>query len=111
MERRGGYRPNAGRKPGKGTTLGAQQVARLRRKVKRYAREHGKDPDDVLLDIVYSKNEKTADVLAAIKLLKEYTAPKIVEGGEADRAFGPAVYLPGQRPQLEAVKDEETKAA
>src|SRR5688572_17428568 len=103
QENRGGYRPNAGRKPGPQTSLGAYQAARLLRKVRRYSKRHGKDPDDLLLDIIYSTEERTADRLAAMKLLKEHTAPKITEGGEADKALGPALFLPEQRPPELAV--------
>jgi DNA primase len=103
QENRGGYRPNAGRKPGKQVSLGAYQAARLLRKVRRYAKNNGKDPDDLLLDIIYSKEEKTNDRLVGMKLLKEFTTPKITEGSETDKALGPAVFLPEQRPVLTAV--------
>jgi hypothetical protein len=102
-DNRGGYRPNAGRKPGPQSSLGAYQVARMLRKARRYAKNHGKDVDDLLLDVIYSKEERTADRLAAMKLWKEMTTPKIKEGGETDKALGPALFLPEQRPQLQVV--------
>ena len=43
--------------------------------------------------------------LAAIKLVKDLSAPKISEGGETDKALGPSIYLPEQKPALAAVTD------
>ena len=108
VEHRGGVRAGVGRKPGPKTTLGAQEVARLRRKVKKYTKLYGKDPDDVLMGFIYGASERTVDRLAAIKLLKEYTAPKITEGGEADKTLGPAVFLPEHRPpELSVIHGEK----
>ncbi|HEU4340470.1 MAG TPA: hypothetical protein VFU31_02755 [Candidatus Binatia bacterium] len=72
-------------------------------KAKRWAKQRGKDIDDVLLGFIYSEEEKTADRIACIKLFKEYTLAKISEGGETDKQLGPAVFLPEQRPTLKAV--------
>lgn len=102
-DNRGGYRPNAGRKPGPGTTLGAAQVSRLLRKARRFAKLHGKDHNDVLFEILYSTEEKTADRLAAIKHLNDIMVPKIQEGGAADKQLGPSIFLPEQRPPELAV--------
>src|ERR1043165_4842555 len=102
-ENRGGYRPNAGRKPGSGATLGSQQVARLIRKARRFAKQHGKDHNDVLFEILYSPQERTIDRLAAIKHVNEMMVPKIQEGGEADKQLGPTFFLPEQRPPELAV--------
>jgi hypothetical protein len=103
VERRGGYRPNAGRKPSKITSLSAYQTRRLLKKVKNRARLAGKDHNDVLLDIIHSPQERTIDRLTAIRHLNELLIPKISEGGEADKVLGPAVYLPEQRPVLSIV--------
>lgn len=102
-DNRGGARPGAGRKPTLDAGLSAHATAALRRKVRRYARKYGKDPDDLLLDVIYSQEEATRDRLAAMKLLKEYTAPKPQEGGAADKALGPAVFLPAHHPVLSVV--------
>lgn len=103
QENRGGFRPGAGRKPGLPTSLSASQVEKMLRKAKQAAKAHGKDVDDVLLAFVYSESEKTRDRLAAIKLWKDYSAPKPTEGGAADKELGPALYLPAQRPHLVSV--------
>lgn len=107
-ENRGGYRPNAGRKPGKSTTLSSYQVARLLRKARRFAKQHGKDHNDVLFEIIHSPQERTADRLAAIKHLNDMLIPKIQEGGQADKELGPVVYLPEQRPTLKAIEGGKT---
>lgn len=80
------------------------------RKARKAAKRHGKDVDDVLLEVIYAVQERTADRLSAIKLWKEYTAPKVSEGGEADKVLGPAVFLPSQRPQLSVVQKDEKAA-
>ena len=46
-----------------------------------------------------------------MKLYLDKMLISVSEGGEADKEGGPAVYLPAQRPQLETVKNEETKVA
>lgn len=108
QENRGGFRPGAGRKPGPKTSLSAYQVANLLRKAKRAAKKHGKDVDDVLIGFIYDETGRMADRLAAIKVFKEYTAPKITEGGTADKENAPAVFLPEQRPVLSVVKSTKT---
>lgn len=108
QDNRGGYRPNAGRKPGPARNLSTYQVERMLRKARRFAKQYGKDVDDILLEVIYSPQERTPDRLAAIKLWKEHTAPKISEGGEADKALGPAVFLPEHRPQLSVIEGKKT---
>ena len=80
-----------------------RQVKAMLRAAKKKAKETGKTIDDILLDIIYTADAAPRDVLPAIKLWKEHTSPKLAEGGEADKKAGPAVYLPEQRPQLEAI--------
>jgi hypothetical protein len=104
VERRGGYRPNAGRKPTKPTSLSAYQVARMLRKARKFAKLYKKDLDDLLLEFAHDPNGRVADRLGAIKLFKDLTMPRISEGGEADKALGPAVFLPEQRPVLTSVE-------
>ena len=101
IERRGGARPNSGPKT---TSLSSYQVARMLRKARKYAKRHGKDLDDLLLEFAYEADGRVADRLGAIKLFKDLTMPKISEGGEADRQLGPAVFLPSQRPTLTSVE-------
>ena len=80
--------------------MSAFSVAKMLRKARKASRKHGKDVDDVLLAFVYDENAKPTERLAAIKLWKEYTSPKISEGGPADKELGPAVFLPEHRPTL-----------
>ncbi len=119
-ENRGGARPNSGPKP---SSLSANQVKALLRTVKKYAKEYGKTIDDILLDFAYGvtvmplvdkdgtvldlikKTVSTRDRIASIKIVKDLSAPKISEGGEADRTLGPSIYLPEQKPTLAAVTD------
>jgi hypothetical protein len=70
---------------------------------KKRAKAEKKSIDEILLDIIYTADAAPRDVLPAIKLWKEYTIAKLAEGGETDKKAGPAVYLPEQRPQLEAI--------
>jgi hypothetical protein len=79
------------------------QVKRMLRKGRKWAREHKKDVDDWLLHVIYAAETRDSDRIAAIKLWKDHTMVKISEGGDADKALGPSVYLPEQRPVLAAV--------
>lgn len=94
-ENRGGVRENAGRKP---ETLSVLQVRAMLERAEAKAKQYSKTLDDVLLDIAYSPEEKTADKLAAIKIFKTHTMAKLNEGGETDVALGPGIFLPEQRP-------------
>jgi hypothetical protein len=107
VERRGGFRPGAGRKPDKQHTLATYQVAKMLRKAKKLAKLRGKDIDDILLEIIYSAQDKPRDVIAAIKIFKDLTMPKISEGGDTDKTLGPAVFLPEHRPSLTVVKNDK----
>jgi len=99
-DNRGGARPNSGPKP---FSLSASQVKELLRTVKKFTKKHGKSIDDVLVSMVYDENITDNNRLAAIKLVKDLSAPKISEGGAADRQLGPAVFLPKKHPRLEVV--------
>ena len=111
-ENRGGARPNSGPKK---ETLSVRQVKEMRKRADAYAKKYGKTIDEILLDFVYgvaefnlsidegegetvesviAKKVSTRDRIACIKLWKEYTSPKITEGGPADTELGPKVYLP-----------------
>jgi len=103
-ENRGGKREGAGRKPEKRASLSVAQVSRMLRKAKKMALKTGKDVDDILIEFIYHADGKISDRLAAIKLFKEYTAPKPSEGGKADKKLGPSLFLPEQRPpELEII--------
>ena len=100
---RGGYRPGSGRKPQPVPTLSQHQIKRMLRKGRKWAKQHGKDVDDWLLTVIYGAETKDSDRIAAIKLWKDHTMAKISEGGDADKALGPSVFLPEQRPTLTVV--------
>ena len=102
QENRGGARPNSGPKP---FSLSASQVKELLRTIKKAAKEHGQSIDEILVEMVYTEKTSDNNRLAAIKLIKDLSAPKIHEGGEADRQLGPSIYLPEQKPTLAAVTD------
>jgi hypothetical protein len=105
QERRGGARPNSGPKP---EALSAKQLKLMLREVRKRAKKEGKTITGGLLDIFYA--EKTADTvkITAAKLLLDKTMIQVTEGGETDKALGPAVYLPGQRPALSVVEGKKT---
>src|SRR5687767_7104665 len=96
----GGSRPGSGRKP---ETLSGQQVQKMLRAAKRRAKREGKTLDDIILDIAYDTEAPRKDVLAAIKLFKDKTMATISEGGAADKALGPAFFLPEKHPRLSVV--------
>jgi hypothetical protein len=70
------------------------------KRAKKWAKQYGKTLDDVLLSIIYDETQRTGDRIAGIKLFKEYTMARVSEDGATDRALGPALFLPEQRPQL-----------
>lgn len=112
-DNRGGKREGAGRPS---ETLSVRQVKDMRAKMKARAKITGKDENDILIDWIQAcEADGTVvdigirDRIACMKLWKEYTSPKITEGGEADRVVGPAVFLPEQHPRLELIDGGRTK--
>ena len=113
----GGKREGAGRKPGR-EALSVRQVKEMRAKMQARAKITGKDENDILIDWIQAIDDLgeaveigVKDRIACVKLWKEYTSPKITEGGEADQVVGPAVFLPKLHPRLELIdggKSEET---
>ena len=111
----GGARPASGPKP---ETLSVSQVRAMLKKAETYAKELGRDVDDILLDFIHAKGERGEQAtinqsIACIKLWKEYTIAKLEEGSEADRTLGPKVFLPEQHPRLEVIdggKSDDAKS-
>jgi len=97
---RGGRREGAGRKP---ETLSGHQVHDMLMTAQRWAKEQDKTIDDILMFIIYDKKTTDNARLAAIKCFKDYTIPKIHEGGDTDKNVGPAVFLPEKHPRLEVI--------
>lgn len=118
-DNRGGKREGAGRKPGYSQAreaLSVRQVKDMRAKMKARAKITGKDENDILIDWIQACEEDgtpvevgTRDRIACMKLWKEYTSPKITEGGEADKAVGPAVFLLEQHPRLDVISGGKKK--
>jgi hypothetical protein len=100
VEHRGGKRAGAGRPV---ETLSASQVAEFARAAKEMAKKRGKTLQEIVLGFAYDEKAPTKDRLAASKLYWDKSVINVVEGGEADKDNGPAVYLPEQRPVLKAV--------
>ena len=105
----GGKRKGAGRPT---ETLSVRQVNEMRAKMKERAKITGKDENDILIDWIQAieADGATVDIgikdrIACMRIWKEYTSPKITEGGEADKTLGPSIYLPEQKPTLAAVTD------
>ncbi len=111
----GGARPGSGPKA---ETLSVSQVRKMLKKAETYAKEFGKDVDDILLDFIHATGERGEQAtinqsIACIKLWKDYTIAKLQEGSEADRTLGPKVFLPEQHPRLEVIdggKSDDAKS-
>lgn len=67
-------------------------------KAEERAKKEGKTVDDILLDFIYDDSASMKERTPCIKLWKEYTSAKLIEGGETDQQLGPAFFLPEQRP-------------
>lgn len=79
------------------------------RKARKFAKQYGKDLDDLLLEFAYDPNGRVQDRLGAVKVFKDLTMAKITEGGETDKTLAPALFLPEQRPVLATVNGEPAK--
>ncbi len=104
----GGKREGAGR-PKK--SLSVIQVEDLLKCIKYREKLADTTINDVLLDFVLAQDRSGTpikigirDRASCIKMVKDLTSPKITEGGETDKALGPSIYLPEQKPKLEVVK-------
>ena len=96
----GGTRPGAGRKK---DTYSAQQIRKMLKLAKKYAKKYKKTVDDVILEFIYNEELPTTHRVASIKLWKEITMPKISEGGATEQALGPGIYLPNEKPDPSVV--------
>jgi len=101
-DNRGGKREGAGRKPGR-EALSVRQLREFERAAESMAKEHGKTLQEVVLGIAYDESSSNKDQLAAAKLYWDKSIIVASEGGEADKAAGPAVFLPEQHPRLEVI--------
>jgi len=104
-DNRGGARPGSGPKP---QTLSAKQLKEMREAADKYAKKAGKSLFEVCLEWIYDPELAIDRRQAAWKMFCDKMLIAVAEGGEADKAAGPALYLPEQRPVLEAVPDRKT---
>lgn len=100
---RGGARVGAGRKPG---AFSVARMQELMDEVRAREKLEGRSLLSILLDEAFSKK---ATRLAAARYILDKTTVAVTEGGESDRELGPAFYLPEKRPQIVAVKDEQSE--
>ena len=101
-ENRGGARPNSGPKR---QTLSVRQIREMRKAAEKRAKQEGKTLYDILLDFSYDNDLSVKDRQASIKLYLDKMHISVSEGGETDKALGPSIYLPEQKPILAAVID------
>jgi len=103
---RGGKREGAGRpkgySPGR-EPLSVRQLAEFERAAKDMAKKHGKSLQEIVLGFAYDDDASLKDRLAASKLYWDKSVIHATEGGDADKAVGPAVFLPEKHPRLELV--------
>src|SRR5688572_3482077 len=104
IEHRGGARPNSGPKP---EALSTKQLRSVLREVRKRAKKEGKTIAGGLLDIFYDQTASANFRISAAKLLWDKTMIQVSEGGEADKALGPAVFLPEHRPQLSVIEGKK----
>jgi hypothetical protein len=105
---KGGARPGAGRPPKE--TISASQVKAMLDAAKRKSDETGRTLDDILLEIVYDAGTPKRERLAGIRLFKDFSTPKIAEGGPTDKAQGPGILLPEETPPDNVVRLDKGNA-
>lgn len=80
------------------------------KKAKKWEKKHGRAIDDIVLSNIYGCffdgtpiecDQRTRATY--VKLWMELTVPKIAADPGADKALGPAVYLPEHRPTLSVI--------
>ncbi len=101
----GGKREGAGSKPGKQQTLSVSQVENLRKSAIKRAKETGRSLEDVVLDIAMDQEAPYRDQLAAAKLYWDKMLISVGEGGEADKALGPQIFIPEKFPDSDEAPD------
>ena len=105
----GGKREGSGRKP---QTLSASMLQKHLKKAEKYAKEHGKDLDDVLLEGIYQAHEKSdaRTAFAGIKIWNDMTNIPVTEDSDTDKGLGPQIFLPEKRAEVTVFpggKDDE----
>lgn len=75
------------------STISALQLREMLQTAKRFAEEHGKTVDDIILEFAYDAKLPVRDRLAALKIWKDKTMIPVSEGSDTDKQ-GPTLYLP-----------------
>ncbi len=96
IENRGGKREGSGRKM---KTVSEYQLALLSKTLKKFQKDTGKSIYDILAVIIYGKESRMGERLAAIKLVMESTIAKTSEKDvNITQRLEPSIYLPEQLP-------------
>jgi hypothetical protein len=91
----GGARAGAGRKPIYKVTKG--EAYQMLKAAKKREKEEGRSINEILLDIIYGNDKR--NVLAAIKLFKDYTIPKHTEQEiNITKTEKPTIFYPERKP-------------
>ena len=94
----GGYRPGAGSKP---KSLTDKQVRAMLKTARKYAKKYGKTVDDILLGLIYAREDDipmkmtARERIGAIKVYKEFAQAKTSEQNiTVQHQTEPAISLP-----------------
>jgi len=74
--------------------LSISQLKEMRKAAEKAAKEHGKTLFEICLEWIYDEGLSTSQRMHAWKLYADKMIIAVSEGGEADVASGPAIYLP-----------------
>ena len=96
----GGKREGSGRKS---EALSVRQAKEFQKTAEALAKEFGLTMAEVIGRQVYDTAASIKDKQTAANLFWKYSVIVASEGGEADKAVGPAVFLPEKHPRLEVV--------
>ncbi len=109
MAKQAGNHPNyGGKREGAGRpteTLSVRQAREFEEAQIKLAEEFGMSLSERVGRIGHDPESSNRDVCMAANLIWKYSVIVGSEGGEADKIVGPAVFLPGQNPRLELVKN------
>jgi hypothetical protein len=105
-DKRGGKREGAGRPS---EALSVRQAKEFEKTAKKLADEFGLPMSEVIGRHVYDPNASLKDIQTAANLFWKYSIIPASEGGEADKAIGPVVFLPEKHPRLGLVDGSKQK--
>ena len=108
-ENRGGARPGAGRKPI--YTISEREIKQLVKAARKKAKETGKTPAEVLMDLAYKDGDKRT-ALGELRVYLEHTTVKNVEkdvGLPGRDITGPLILSQTAKALYDALSDEERR--